>query len=200
LVAASSLDGITAAMTVEGAMDRRAFNAFVDRILGPSLRPGQIVIWDNLGVHKRTAAQQVIAAAGWQLLWLPPYSPDFTPIEQAFSKLKASMRRIGGRTREALDAAITAAASRRIPAGNWSTRCATSCAPARRGGSCPRLAALADGLPLLSAVAAGRHVGAHQHRPAGRGPVRAGRHAQPSAAILDSQSVKTTEKGPPRWL
>ncbi|HEV2108013.1 MAG TPA: IS630 family transposase [Thermomicrobiales bacterium] len=109
LVAALTLDGITAAMTVEGAMDRDAFDVFVDRILGPSLVPGQVVIWDNLSVHKSADAQRVIAAAGCTLLWLPPYSPDFTPIEQAFSKLKTALRRAGARTREALNEAITAA-------------------------------------------------------------------------------------------
>ena len=95
LVAALSLDGITAAMTVEGALDRPAFDAFVDQVLAPSLRPGQIVIWDNLSVHKSATAQQVITAAGCHLLWLPPYSPDCPPIEQAFGKLKARLRRTG---------------------------------------------------------------------------------------------------------
>jgi transposase len=109
LVAALTLEGITAAMTVEGAMDRLAFDAFVARVLVPALRPGQIVIWDNLSVHKSDEAQRRIAAAGCHLLWLPPYSPDFSPIEQAFSKLKAALRRTQARTREALDDAITAA-------------------------------------------------------------------------------------------
>lgn len=67
-----------------------------------------MVIWDNLSVHKSAVAQRVIAARGCQLLWLPPYSPDFAPIEQAFSKLKTALRRTGARTREALEAAIAA--------------------------------------------------------------------------------------------
>jgi transposase len=108
LVAALTLEGITTAMTVEGAVDRAAFDAFVTQVLAPTLRPGQVVIWDNLSVHKSATAQQVITAAGCQLLWLPPYSPDFNPIEEAFSKLKTGLRRTGARTREALDAAITA--------------------------------------------------------------------------------------------
>lgn len=108
LVAALTLDGITATMTVEGALDRAAFDAFVAQVLVPSLQPGQVVVWDNLSVHKSALAQRLIAAAGCQLLWLPPYSPDFTPIEQAFSKLKAALRRTGARTRTALDDAITA--------------------------------------------------------------------------------------------
>lgn len=106
LVAAVSLEGVTAAMTLDGAMDRDAFDVFVERVLGPCLRPGQVVIWDNLSVHKSAVAQRVIAARGCQLLWLPPYSPDFAPIEQAFSKLKTALRQTGARTREALEAAI----------------------------------------------------------------------------------------------
>ena len=97
LVAALTLDGITAAMTVEGAVDRPAFDAFVVQVLAPRLHPGQVVIWDNLSVHKSDMAQRVIAARGCQLLWLPPYSPDFSPIEQAFSKLKTSLRRAAER-------------------------------------------------------------------------------------------------------
>ena len=108
LIAAMSLDGITAAMTVEGAIDRPAFEAFVAQVLVPRLQPGQVVVWDNLSVHKSDEAQRRIADAGCQVLWLPPYSPDFTPIEQAFSKLKTRLRRTGARTREALDAGITA--------------------------------------------------------------------------------------------
>lgn len=109
LIAALSLDGLTAAMTVEGAMDRLAFDVFVEQILVPSLKPGHVVIWDNLSVHKSAAAQQAIAGKGCQLLWLPPYSPDLTPIEQAFSKTKTALRRAGARTRAALDDAITVA-------------------------------------------------------------------------------------------
>lgn len=108
LVAAMGLDGITAAMTVEGAMERCAFDAFVTQVLAPSLHPGQVVVWDNLSVHKSDDAQRRIEDRGCQLLWLPPYSPDFTPIEHAFSKLKTALRRTGARTREDLDAAITA--------------------------------------------------------------------------------------------
>lgn len=109
LIAALGLDGIPAAMTVAGAMDRIAFEVFVREILVPSLRPGQVVVWDNLSVHKSADAQHWIEARGCQLLWLPPYSPDFTPIEQAFSKLKTALRRAQARTREALDEAMTTA-------------------------------------------------------------------------------------------
>ncbi len=91
LIAALRLEGITAAMTLEGAMNRDAFDLFVAEVLAPSLRPGQIVIGDNLNVHKSPDAAQPIAARGCHQLWLPPYSPDMTPIEQAFSTLKAAL-------------------------------------------------------------------------------------------------------------
>jgi transposase len=109
LVAALSLDGLTTAMTVEGALDRPAFDAFVAEVLTPSLQPGQVVVWDNLSVHKSADARRRIEARGCQLLWLPPYSPDFSPIEEAFSKLKTALRRSAARTRETLDDAITVA-------------------------------------------------------------------------------------------
>lgn len=108
LLAALSPAGITAALTVEGAVDRKVFNAFVAQVLVPSLIPGQTVVWDNLSVHKSARAQQLIEAAGCQVYFLPPYSPDFAPIEQAFSKLKTFLRRAEARTREALGEAITA--------------------------------------------------------------------------------------------
>jgi len=125
LVAALSLSGVTAAMTVEGALDRAAFDAFVAEVLVPSLRPGQVVVWDNLSVHKSAVAQRLIAARACQLLWLPPYSPDFTPIESAFSKLKTGMRRTGARTRDGLDAAISAglATITAIDAQGWFAHC-----------------------------------------------------------------------------
>jgi transposase len=107
VIAALSLTGIPAAMTVEGAIDRLAFDAFVRQVLVPSLVPGQTVIWDNLSVHTSATAQKLIEAAGCQVCFLPPYSPDFAPIEQAFSKLKTFLRRRQARTRTALDEAIT---------------------------------------------------------------------------------------------
>ncbi len=108
LFAALNLDGITAAMTLEGAADRAAFDVFVEHVLAPALHPGQFVIWDNLSVHKSAVAERLLAERGCRILFLPPYSPDFSSIEQAFSKLKTALRRTGARTREDLDAAITA--------------------------------------------------------------------------------------------
>jgi len=109
LLATLTPAGIAAGVAVEGAADRAAFEAFVAQILVPRLVPGQIVVLDNLSVHKGERVRQWIEAAGCRLLFLPAYSPDFNPIELAFAKLKAPLRRLAARTFEALLAAIGAA-------------------------------------------------------------------------------------------
>src|SRR5215813_5788619 len=80
-------------MQIEGAVDEATFEAFVQKVLLPTLRPGQIVIMDNLSSHKTPTIERLIQQAGCQLLYLPAYSPDFSPIEEAFSKLKTFLRR-----------------------------------------------------------------------------------------------------------
>lgn len=102
LVAALAPDGLRVPWLIEGAMDTATFVWYITEQLAPTLRPGQIVVRDNLSVHKAASIRQAIEARQCQLLFLPPYSPDFTPIEQAFSKLKAMLRRLGARTKEAL--------------------------------------------------------------------------------------------------
>lgn len=110
LIAALSLDeGISATMTLEGAVDGIAFEVYVREVLAPTLRLGQIVVLDNLQVHKNQAVRETINARGCELLFLPSYSPDFNPIEQAFSKLKPFVRKHKARTKQALDDAIAAA-------------------------------------------------------------------------------------------
>lgn len=98
LMAAMTLGGIQTAAVIEGAMDRPVFERFVEQFLVPALRPGHLVVWDNLSVHKSARARQLIEAAGCQVVFLPPYSPDFNPIELAFSKLKTAVRRAKQRT------------------------------------------------------------------------------------------------------
>lgn len=93
-------------MLLEGSADAPVFETYIEQILAPSLRPGQIVILDNLSIHQGPRVKQAIEARGCQLLFLPSYSPDFSPIEEAFSKLKAILRQVGARTREALQEAI----------------------------------------------------------------------------------------------
>ena len=109
LIASLSLEGIGASMTIEGAANGVAFEAYVEHILVPSLVKGQIVVMDNLRVHKSARVRQLIEERGCQLLFLPAYSPDFSPIEEAFSKVKAYLRRMKARTPEALQEAITQA-------------------------------------------------------------------------------------------
>ena len=109
LVASLSLAGMGAAITLEGAIDGDAFAAYLAAFLVPTLTPGTIVVMDNLSVHKDQRVRALIEGGDCTLVYLPAYSPDLTPIEQAFSKIKESLRRTGARTREALAAAITAA-------------------------------------------------------------------------------------------
>ena len=90
-------------------MDTETFAWYITEQLVPTLRPGQVVVLDNLSVHKAEHIRQVIEARHCQLLFLPPYSPDFTPIEQAFSKIKAILRGFGARTKEALWVAMRVA-------------------------------------------------------------------------------------------
>jgi transposase len=92
------LSGMTAPMVLDGLMNGEWFVAYVEQILVPTLRPGDVVILDNLPAHKSAAARNAIKTAGAQMLFLPPYSPDFNPIENAFSKLKAILRKAAART------------------------------------------------------------------------------------------------------
>lgn len=109
LIAGLRLDGLTAPMIVDGAMDGEMFTAYVEAILAPTLAPGDIVILDNLPAHKVSGARDAIEATGAMMMFLPPYSPDFNPIEQAFAKLKSILRKAAARTVDMLDAAIAIA-------------------------------------------------------------------------------------------
>ena len=102
LIASLSTEGVGAAMNVEGATDGAAFEIYVEHFLAPTLKDGQVVVLDNLQVHKSTRVRKLIEEAGAEVLFLPPYSPDFSPIEEAFSKVKGILRQVGARTREAL--------------------------------------------------------------------------------------------------
>jgi transposase len=106
LIASLSLEGMGAAMILEGSANGAAFEIYVEQLLAPSLHAGQIVVMDNLRAHKGERVRQALEAKGCQVLFLPGYSPDFSPIEETFSKLKAYLRRAGARTREALEEAM----------------------------------------------------------------------------------------------
>jgi transposase len=106
LLASLSLDGVTSSWLLSGAVDGLAFETYIERVLSPSLCPGQIIILDNYSIHKGPRVRELIEAQDCKLLFLPPYSPDFSPIENAFSKLKAWLKRAATRTQEALSQAI----------------------------------------------------------------------------------------------
>jgi transposase len=109
LLASLTTRGLGAAMVLNGAMNREAFDAYVEQLLGPTLVPGQIVVLDNLPVHKSARARRLIEAAGCTVLFLPAYSPDFNPIELAFAKLKQGLRSTAARTLPGILAATASA-------------------------------------------------------------------------------------------
>ncbi len=106
LIAAMTTDGMGAAMVVDGATDSTAFAVYLEHFLVPTLTPGQVVVLDKLSAHQSGQVRSLIADAGCELWYLPAYSPDLSPIEEAFSKLKTLLRRAGARTNETLLEAI----------------------------------------------------------------------------------------------
>lgn len=106
LLGALGTTGLEALMTVDGATDGDVFRAFVEHVLCPTLQAGDVVVMDNLRAHKVAGIEDAITGCGARLIYLPPYSPDLSPIEQCWAKLKTCLRRIGARTREALEEAI----------------------------------------------------------------------------------------------
>ena len=111
ILGALGVQGLQAVMTVGGATDTDVFRAYVKQVLGPTLVPGDIVVMDNLRAHKAVGIQQAIARRGARLLYLPPYSPDLSPIEPCWSKLKTALRKAKARSRAVLDTAIAEALS-----------------------------------------------------------------------------------------
>jgi transposase len=106
MIGALDVNGVRAMMTVEGATDAEVFETFLERVLLRKLKPGDIVVLDNVGAHKTADVRRLIRGIGARVLYLPPYSPDLNPIELCWSKLKALLREFGARTRHALDDAI----------------------------------------------------------------------------------------------
>jgi transposase len=122
---AMSLRGIDAAMTIESPTDGEVFTAYLDQVLCPKLRPGDVVIMDNLSAHKVAGIRERIEACQARLLYLPPYSPDLNPIEKAWFKLKQFLRAAKARTADALDQAVTEALKTITPenAAAWFRHC-----------------------------------------------------------------------------
>ena len=109
MISSVRLDGSTACMVVDGATTKDIFKAYVENILLPTLRPGDIVVLDNLSSHKNQEIRDLIESVGADLWFLPPYSPDLNPIEKMWSKVKAILRKLKARTEQALIAAIAKA-------------------------------------------------------------------------------------------
>lgn len=108
-IAALSLNGLQAPMTLQGSVDGLAFESYVEQVLLPTLTPGQIVVVDNHRIHKGDKVAELLASKGCSLLFLPPYSPDLNPIEEALSKIKTFVKQCQVRARDALNQAIAAA-------------------------------------------------------------------------------------------
>jgi transposase len=125
LLASLSLSGIGACMIIEGSINTLAFEAYVEHILAPSLEAGQVVVLDNLSAHKGARVRRLIEERGCELLFLPAYSPDYSPIEETFSKVKTFLRKVGARTHEALQDAIGLALETVTTADalGWFTHC-----------------------------------------------------------------------------
>ncbi len=130
LLASMGLEGMGPCVAVEGATTSAVFETYVGRVLSPSLSPGQVVVLDNLSAHKGDRVRELVEARGCEVLFLPAYSPDFSPIEEAFSKLKALLRRAQARTKEALVGAIGLALDAITPedAKGWFAHCGYSIA------------------------------------------------------------------------
>lgn len=109
MIGALALDGFRGFMTIDSGTSADVFLAFVEQQLGPNLKPGDIVVMDNLSAHKTAAVVAAIRAVGADVLFLPPYSPEYNPIERAWAKLKDFIRRLPTLTREAFDAAVARA-------------------------------------------------------------------------------------------
>jgi transposase len=125
LLGAMSAEGLLATMTVESSTDGDVFLAYLEQVLCPRLQPGQIVVMDNLAAHKVPGVRELIEATGAQLWYLPPYSPDFNPIEQCWSKVKQKLRSLQARTVDSLEQAISEAIATITPdnASAWFAHC-----------------------------------------------------------------------------
>ena len=125
LIASMSLYGMGESMCVEGATDAAAFEVYVEHFLAPTLSEGQVVVLDGLGAHRPGRIRELIEERGADLVFLPSYSPDLNPIEEAFSKIKNILRKLGARTHEALLEAMSEALSKVTPwdAAGWFDHC-----------------------------------------------------------------------------
>ncbi len=101
------IGGVETTMLVEGAVATLVFDAFGENFVRPCLKPGDVLVLDNLGAHRASRIEEIAVGCGATVIWLPPYSPDFSPIEQMWSKLKTHLRKVKARTNEELDCAVS---------------------------------------------------------------------------------------------
>ena len=118
LLSSMSLYGMGPSLAVEGATTREVFEAYLEGVLAPTLSPGQVVVMDNLSAHKGGRVREIIEERGCELIYLPPYSPDLNPIEEAFAKLKGLLRKSGAKSRQALVVEAMGAALDAITVGD----------------------------------------------------------------------------------
>lgn len=132
VITAMTYQGLGESLIFDGAANTEIFEMYIQKILAPSLHPGQILVMDNLSIHKGAKVRKAIEEQGCQLLFLPAYSPDFSPIEEAFSKIKSVLRQKGARTREALQESLKAALATisASDARGWFAHCGYSLTPA----------------------------------------------------------------------
>ena len=115
LLSCMTYEGMGPSLAVEGATTREVFETYIEKVLAPTLREGQVVVMDNLSSHKGSRIKDLVEGRGCDLIYLPPYSPDFNPIEEAFSKIKALLRKAEARSRDALVEAMGRAISAVTP-------------------------------------------------------------------------------------
>jgi len=125
VISTVGLAGASATFTVEGAVDTAVFNVYVEQVLRPTIAAGDILVLDNLSAHHASSLEQVAAECGASVVWLPPYSPDFSPIELMWSKIKTYLRAAKARTREELERALITALALVTPADceGWFSHC-----------------------------------------------------------------------------
>ena len=109
MISTMGVSGGEATMLIEGSVDTAVFNAYCQEVLRPTLKRGDVIVLDNLGAHRASRIEEITAEYEARVIWLPPYSPDFSPIELMWSKVKTYLRRVKARTQEELEKAITAA-------------------------------------------------------------------------------------------
>ena len=125
VVSVIGVDGVEAAMVIDGAVDTLVFDAFCDRCLRPCLQVGDVVVLDNLGAHRASHIEETAHECNARVIWLPPYSPDFSPIEPMWGKLKTYLRQVKARTTADLDRAVAAGLRLITPSDcrGWFTHC-----------------------------------------------------------------------------